>query len=65
VVLYGGRVVGVWEVKDGKVAMNSFQNIPAKPLRTESPGSGLCCRESRRAGYSGDQACVLGRQSRD
>jgi hypothetical protein len=35
VVLYGGRVVGVWEVKDGKVAMNSFQNIPAKPLRTE------------------------------
>jgi hypothetical protein len=35
VVFYGGRVVGVWEVKDGKVAMNSFQDIPAKPLRTE------------------------------
>lgn len=35
VVLYGGQVAGVWEAKDGQVAINPFQDIPAEPLQIE------------------------------
>ncbi|MFI0407940.1 winged helix DNA-binding domain-containing protein [Actinomadura sp. 3N508] len=35
VVLYEGRVAGVWEVKDGDVAVTPFEDIPAAPLQDE------------------------------
>lgn len=35
VVLYGGRVAGVWNVVDGNVVVEPFEKIPAKPLATE------------------------------
>ncbi|TDD36299.1 winged helix DNA-binding domain-containing protein [Actinomadura sp. KC06] len=35
VVLYEGRVAGVWEAKDGDVAVTAFEDIPAAPLNDE------------------------------
>ncbi|QXJ20839.1 winged helix DNA-binding domain-containing protein [Actinomadura graeca] len=32
VVLYGGRVAGVWDAKDGDVTVTAFEDIPAEPL---------------------------------
>ncbi|WP_067458734.1 winged helix DNA-binding domain-containing protein [Actinomadura macra] len=32
VVLYGGRVAGVWDAKDGDVAVTAFEDIPAGSL---------------------------------
>jgi hypothetical protein len=35
VVLVGGRVAGVWSVENGKLDVDPFEKIPAKPLATE------------------------------
>ncbi|MFI0370913.1 winged helix DNA-binding domain-containing protein [Actinomadura sp. 1N219] len=35
VVLYEGRVAGVWEAKDGGVAVTAFEDVPADPLNDE------------------------------
>ncbi|MGP4023735.1 winged helix DNA-binding domain-containing protein [Actinomadura sp. 3N407] len=35
VVLYEGRVAGVWEAKDGDVAVTPFEDIPAAALKDE------------------------------
>ncbi|MFC0042130.1 DNA glycosylase AlkZ-like family protein [Actinomadura rayongensis] len=35
VVLHEGRVAGVWEAKDGDVAVTTFTDVPADPLGTE------------------------------
>ncbi|QKW37915.1 winged helix DNA-binding domain-containing protein [Actinomadura sp. NAK00032] len=35
VVLHGGRVAGVWEVRDGDVAVTAFEDVPPGPLKEE------------------------------
>lgn len=35
VVLYEGRVAGVWEAKDGDVAVTTFEDVPNAPLNDE------------------------------
>ncbi|MCW2918412.1 MAG: hypothetical protein JWN52_6480 [Actinomycetia bacterium] len=35
VVLYGGRVAGVWEVEDGEIVVTPFEDIPDGPLQAE------------------------------
>lgn len=35
VVLYGGRVAGVWRLEDGTIEVEQFEDIPAKPLAAE------------------------------
>ncbi|TDC82850.1 winged helix DNA-binding domain-containing protein [Actinomadura sp. 7K507] len=35
VVLHEGRVAGVWEAKDGDVAVTPFEDVPAAPLQDE------------------------------
>ncbi|WP_141583119.1 winged helix DNA-binding domain-containing protein [Actinomadura sp. WMMA1423] len=35
VVLYGGRVAGVWDPAGGEVAVTPFEDIPATPLKEE------------------------------
>ncbi|TDC62121.1 winged helix DNA-binding domain-containing protein [Actinomadura sp. GC306] len=35
VVLHEGRVAGVWEAKDGDVAVSPFEDVPAAPLKEE------------------------------
>ncbi|SFQ11675.1 Winged helix DNA-binding domain-containing protein [Actinomadura madurae] len=36
VVLYGGRVAGVWDAKNGDLAVTAFEDIPAGPLKDET-----------------------------
>ncbi|GAA1832311.1 winged helix DNA-binding domain-containing protein [Actinomadura chokoriensis] len=35
VVLHGGRVAGVWEAKNGDLAVTQFEDVPAGPLKEE------------------------------
>jgi hypothetical protein len=35
VVLYGGRVAGVWDAAEGDVTVTPFEDIPAAPLKAE------------------------------
>ncbi|TYB38830.1 winged helix DNA-binding domain-containing protein [Actinomadura chibensis] len=35
VVVYEGRVAGVWEAKDGDIAVTTFEDVPAAPLKDE------------------------------
>jgi hypothetical protein len=36
VVLYGGRVAGVWEVEDGDIRPSLWEQVPAAPLEAET-----------------------------
>ncbi|MFC7715446.1 hypothetical protein [Nonomuraea recticatena] len=33
VVIHEGRVAGVWEGKDGQIALELFEQLPEEPLR--------------------------------
>ena len=35
VVLYAGRVAGVWNSDNGRVTVDAFEDIPAEPLAAE------------------------------